>query len=103
MFKRSLLVLGLVGMVGLLGAAASHHGWHHDVNQIIDHVSTRIEKKLELRADQKPAFTALVDKIRAHALERQQKGQATLSEVKRELDKDTFSIDKIAGLAKERA
>ena len=96
MFTRIVLAAGLIGLV------ACHHGHRGDPNKFIDHVSARIEKKLELRAEQKPAYTALVDKVRAQAVARQQKQRATLLDVKKELDKETVDIDRIAGLAKER-
>ena len=100
MLKKIVL---LVGVVGILGVGACHKmGGHRDPNKMIDKVSQRIEKKLELRAEQKPAFAALVEKVRAHAVAQQQKGKASLLEVKKELDKDAVDIARIAGLAKER-
>lgn len=95
MFTRIVLTLGLIGIVGC------HHG-RHDPAKMIDHVAHRLEKKLDLRADQKPAFDALVAKVRTEAVTRQQKARNSLLEAKRELDKPTVDVDKIAALAKER-
>lgn len=95
-FKPLILALSVVSV-------AACHGGHRDPSKMITRVSERIESKLELREDQKPAFNAIVEKVKVQALARQQKGREGLLQVKQELDKEQVNIDKIAGLAKERA
>lgn len=92
----------LASFLTLSLAAGCHHG-HRNPDKFIDKVSEKVANKLDLRAEQRPAYDALIAKVKIEMVTRQQKSRNALLEAKRELDKDTVDIDKIAALAKDRA
>jgi len=96
-------LLALVPVI-VFSAVACHGGMHgKDSSKRIDWVAKRIENKLDITAAQKPAYEALVAKVKVKAAEHQEKARTALRELKVEVEKPTLDIDRIATLAKARA
>jgi hypothetical protein len=83
--------------VASLALGACHFG-HHDPSKHVDRVAARLERKLDLRDDQKPALAALRDDLKAQLLARQQRARQLGADLKSEFSKDTTDIDRAAGL-----
>jgi len=102
-FLRWPLLLLLSPLLLLVGLGGCNRGAWHDPERVaerVDSVAEDIADDLALRADQRPAFEALRDRIKARVVERAATHRQSGDVLAAEFERDFVDIDRVAAEVK---
>lgn len=100
---RGLLLMALTGAAVLSLQGCFRGSWHDPerLEKKMTHIEEEVAEELELRADQRPAFLALTEKLKDHARKKVAAMKEGGLQVQAELEKPEPDMDSIAELAKQ--